>query len=171
MNKSSKRKTNLQQSSTNILRGTSCVKTAHSARERERHLKLTLFHFVSCTPLLGHKALHLPNSVPKSIPISTSLNVTSDKEGLSWELRIPQDNPSQTKNSDISACFVFFPPSFSFCYAQSAVVCLGTAVWLSKFVLIKALWRHDLSIFGSEAAVSLLSVWSRSPLLRSVWLL
>lgn len=73
---------------TNSLRGTSSAKTARSARER-RHLKLTLFHFVSCAPLLAHKALHLANSVPESFPISTSLNVTSDKDGLSREPRIP----------------------------------------------------------------------------------
>ena len=58
----------------NTLRGTSPEKTAHSARER--HLKLTLFHFVSRTPLLGHKTLHLLSSVPESTPIPTSLNVT-----------------------------------------------------------------------------------------------
>lgn len=127
----------MQQSNTNIVRRTSSAKTTHSVWERERHLNLTLFHFIFWMPLLGHKALHLPKSIPQSIPISTSLKVTSDKDGLSWEPRIPQDNPSQTKDWDMLAFF--------FLRGTNSAGLLGTAVWLSKFALFKALERHDLS--------------------------
>lgn len=129
------RRPNVQQGNTNTHWGTRSAKTTHSTSNREALES----HSVLQCPLntsLGHKAPHLPNCIPESIPISTSLKVTSDKDGLSWEPRIPQDNPSQTKDWDMQ----------DFLRETQSAGLLGTAVWLHKFSLFKAQERRDLSL-------------------------
>lgn len=111
---------------------------------RHRHLKLTLLRFASCVPLLGHKAFHL--AVLKYRPIFTCLNTTTDMDGLWFEQRSCQDNSSETKHPNTSA---LRSPLFPQCFAVSRL-CDTT------FLLIRPLWRHDLSASPWEALLSLL---------------
>lgn len=167
--KAQKRKPNLQQSSTNILRGAnSAAKTAHSARERDTRSSLcfTLSH-ARLSSVIKLSIYPTPSQSPfQFLPLWTWQVIRMDyRESLEF-LRISLHRQN-TLTSQL-VFFVFFSPLY---YTQSAVVCRGLAVWLSKLVLIKALWRHDLSIFGSEAPVCQLSVWSPSLLFSSFWLL
>lgn len=164
--KAQKRRPNLQQSSTNILRGTSSAKTAHSARERDTWSSLCFTLSPARLSLVIKLSIYpTPSQSPfQFLPLWTWQVIRMDYRESREFLRIILH-----RQNTLTSRLVFL--FFFFYYTHSAMVSRGMAVWLPKFVLIKALWRHDLSIFGSEAAVSL-----RPPLLcliavkMSVWL-